>query len=224
MAKSEEKFKARNLRRKGISMKDIAEKLEVSKGSVSLWCSDIRLTKRQAQKLHDKMVRGSYEGRMIGVQMQKDRKRKKIEECLFAAAKDIPTLKKRELFIAGLGLYWGEGGKKGPVRFYNSDPMAVVFMMRWFREILKIEESRFLMYININQIHKKRLKEVIKYWAEMTKIPAYQFRKPSLIKTKNKKVYENFSEHYGTLCIRIAKSGDLLYQVLGWIKAMNRPE
>lgn len=224
MAKSKEKFIARSLRKKGLSMKEIAEKIKVSKGSVSLWCSDIQLNERQIQKLHNKMVRGSYIGRMIGVKMQKDRKIKKIEECLLKAKKDIPSLKERELFIAGLGLYWGEGAKKGSVRFYNSDYSAILFMMRWFREILNIEEDRFLMYLSINQIHKKRLGTVIKYWTKITRVSAYQFRKPSLIKTKNKKIYTNFNEHYGTLCIRIAKSGDLLYQILGWLNAISKPE
>jgi len=224
MAKSKEKYEARDLRRNGLSMKEISEKLHVSKGSVSLWCSDIKLTESQMQSLHAKMVRGSYAGRMIGVQMQKDRKRNKIEECLLKGKKDIPILKKRELFIAGLGLYWGEGSKKAAVMFYNSDPAAIQFMMRWFREVLDIEEDRFSMYLNINQIHKKRLKTVIEFWSEKTGIKEEQFRKPILVKAKNKKVYENFAEHYGTLCIRIAKSTDLLYQILGWMKAMSKPE
>lgn len=224
MAKSREKNIARNLRKNGLSLREIAEKIGVSKGSVSLWCSDIVLTKEQEKKLHNQMVKGSYEGRTAGARMQKERKQKKINDSLFKAEKDIPKLKERELFIAGLGLYWGEGAKKGSVRFYNSDPLAAVFMMRWFREVLKIEENRFLMYININYAHKNRLKRVIEYWSKVTCVPIVQFRKPTLINSESKKIYENFSEHYGTLCIRIARSGDLLYQIHGWIKAMNKPE
>jgi transcriptional regulator with XRE-family HTH domain len=224
MAKSKEQSKARELRKNGLSMKEIARTLKVSKSSISLWCSDIQLTKKQIEKLHAQMVRGSYKGRMIGVQMQKDGKKRRIEKYKLLAEKDISKLVKRELFLAGVGLYWGEGAKSSAVKFYNSDFRAVQFMMRWFREVLKIEEERFLMYISINEIHKKRLKSVIEYWSRITKIDAIQFRKPSLIKTKNKKVYENFSEHYGTLCIRISKSTNLLYRILGWIGAMSKPE
>ncbi|MCK9378646.1 MAG: hypothetical protein M0P97_00690 [Candidatus Moranbacteria bacterium] len=223
MAKSREKFEARKLRISGLSLMEIADKLEVSKGSVSVWCDDIKLSKKQIRRLHEKMVTGSYEGRMIGANMQKEKKIKKIRECSLKAKKDISTLNHRDLFIAGLGLYWGEGSKKSGVRFYNSDPEAIKFMMEWFREILKIKEDRFLMYININQIHKKRLKSVIEYWSEITGISVGQFRKPSLINVKNKKTYSNFSNHYGTLCIRISKSSTFLYQILEWIKAMNKP-
>ena len=221
MAKSKEKFLARKLRKEGLSMKEISERLKVSKGSVSLWCSDIRLTKRQIQKLHDKMVRGSYEGRLKGTQMQKERKQRIIEECLTKAKIDIATLGEREMFVAGLGLYWGEGAKNSAVRFYNSDPQAIQFMMKWFRQILKIEENRFSLYLNINETHKDRLDDVMRFWSKLTGLKKEQFRKPILVKARNKKKYENFNNHYGTLCIRIAKSGNLLYQIMGWIKAMN---
>ncbi|OGI27083.1 MAG: hypothetical protein A2359_02260 [Candidatus Moranbacteria bacterium RIFOXYB1_FULL_43_19] len=222
MAKSKEQFLARNLRKKGLSIKEIAEKLNVSKSSASLWCSDIQLTEEQTQKLHTKMIRGSYKGRMVGAKLQKEKKRKRIEECLRKARKDIYALRKRELFIAGLALYWGEGSKSSSgVRFHNSDPAAIQFAMNWFRKSLKVERERFLMYVNINEIHKARLREVVKYWSKITKVSASQFRKPILIKAKNKKFYENFSHHYGTLSIRIAKSSDLLYQILGWIEALN---
>lgn len=222
MAKSKEQFLARGLRKNGLSIKEIAGKLRVSKSSASRWCSDILLTEEQTQKLHEKMVRGSYKGRMIGARMQKERKKKRIEECLLKARSDIFELTEKELLVAGLSLYWGEGSKSySGVRFHNSDPAAIQFAMKWFKKSLKIEDDRFLMYVNINEIHKKRLGDVLKYWSEITKIPLGQFRKPILIKAKNKKFYENFSDHYGTLSIRIAKSGYLLYQILGWIKALK---
>ena len=222
MAKSKEKIIARGLRRKGISIRDIAKKLNVSKGSVSHWCADIELTKIQLQKLHEQMMRGSYSGRLKGTLIQKERKRKKIEYYKIKGKEDIDQLDKQELFLTGVALYWGEGSKKNPgVRFYNSDPLVANFMMQWFRKILKIPDERFQMYISVNEIHNKRLKEINSYWAKITKIPIKQFRNPILLKARNKKIYENFSEHYGTLCIRISKSTDLFYQIKGWIDALS---
>jgi len=153
---------------------------------------------------------------------KKERKKKRIEECLRKARKDICVLREKELFVAGLGLYWGEGSKSSSgVRFCNSDPAAIDFAMKWFKKSLRIGEDRFLMYVSINEIHKKRLNDVIKFWSKITDISVNQFRKPILIRAKNKKFYENFSDHYGTLSIRISKSSDLLYQILGWIKALK---
>jgi len=222
MAKSRQKIKARQLRKQGRSIKEIAKLLNISKGSASIWCRDIELTKRQTEALYQNMLKGNYAGRIKGARMQKERKEKKIRYYIEKGLKEISKLNKRELFIAGLALYWGEGSKKNPAtNFYNSDPLIIKFMIKWFKEIFHIEDNRFLMYVTINKAHRKRLIKVIKYWSEITSIPVAQFRKPILIKAKNKKIYENFESHYGTLCVRIAKSTNLYYQILGYLNALG---
>lgn len=222
MAKSKKKIEARNLRKNGLSIKEIAEKIKVSKSSVSIWCADIELTKGQIEKLYEQMVRGGYSGRLKGARIQRENKKKKIRYFSKKGKHDIKQIKKRELFMAGLALYWGEGSKKDPrVRFYNSDPKIIGFIMKWFREILNIAEDRFIMYVTINRIHKERLNDVCEYWSKITNIPTKQFRKPILIKAKNEKIYENYFQHYGTLCIRITKSSELFYQIMGWLNALG---
>jgi hypothetical protein len=51
MSKVQEKNKAQALRRQGWGIKDIAVQLSVSKGSVSAWCQEIVLTKKQQDNL-----------------------------------------------------------------------------------------------------------------------------------------------------------------------------
>lgn len=222
MAKSQKQIEARNLRGKGESIKEIAKRLKVSKSSVSIWCRNIELSPRQIQKLHRRMVMGSYIGRLKGARIQKERREQKIKYYIEQGAKEIGKLNEKEMFLAGLCIYWGEGSRKSPaVRISNSDPYIIKFLMNWFRQSLTISDDRFLMYVLINQIHKKRLKEVVEFWSRLTNIPANQFREPTLIKAKSKKKYNNFHQHYGTLCIRIAKSTELFYQILGWVKALG---
>jgi len=222
MAKSKKRIEAKALRKKGKSIKQVAKILGVSKSSASLWCRDVELTQNQIEKLHRNMVRGSYAGRIKGAHMQKERKEEKIEYYLKSGLRDINKLNDRELFITGLGLYWGEGNKKtGGVRFCNSDPSIIKFIMKWFTQALQINTQRFSLYININRIHKKREKEVKTFWINLTGLPTEQFRKVIFIKSKNKKVYENFNNHYGTLDMRVLKSTYLLYQIRGWLKALE---
>jgi transcriptional regulator with XRE-family HTH domain len=221
MAKVEEKQKARSLRKGGMSILDIATKLGVAKSSVSIWCRDISLTEEQIQNLHESMVCGSYAGRLAGAHLQREKKEKQIQKSAIQAAHDIQTVKDRDLFLLGLGLYWGEGDKKSTVRFFNSDPQAVRIMMRWFRETLHIAEPDFMMYLNLNEAHAYRTKEIIVYWSKVTGVPVKQFRKPSLVRVVQKKKYDNELEYRGTLCIGVARSRYLLYQVLEWIKAVN---
>ncbi|MDD5397199.1 MAG: hypothetical protein PHW24_04030 [Candidatus Moranbacteria bacterium] len=222
MAKSQKRIEARKLRQDGLSLNEIVKKLQVSKSSVSLWCGDIKLTEKQKTRLDEKIIKGSYTGRLIGAKMQKDRKERKIEECLVEAKREINSLKKRDLMIAGVSLYWGEGSKtNSDVRFCNSNAVLIRFAMRWLRESFNVEEYRFMMYLSVNEIHKDRLNDIIKYWSEITNVPVNQFRKPTLLKIRNKKIYTDFSNHYGTLTIRISKSKYLLYKILGLIEALG---
>ena len=197
--------------------------LDVSKSSVSIWCSDIELTSPQIERLHQKMVRGSYAGRLAGAHSQRRKKQEQIKKAAVQAIHDIGILRGRNLFLLGLGLYWGEGDKKSTVRFFNSDPQSIRLMMRWFREILHISESDFMMYLNLNEDHKCRTKEIIGYWSKVTGISVKQFRKPSLVRVAQKKKYENELQYKGTLCIGIARSRYLLYQILEWIRAVHMP-
>lgn len=221
MAKSLERNKAINLRKNGESIKKIAKLLRVSKSSVSLWCENIRLTQRQKEKLHERMVSGSYFGRMAGARMQHEFRIKRAISAEISGVKDIGKLSDRELLIALVALYWGEGAKKKrEFSLNNSDPEMVKFLMKIFRKVLKIEESRIVLRVGINVIHKGRDKEIKKYWSEVTGVSEVFFRKTTFIKAKNRKKYENFKNHYGTIRINIKKSIDIYYRMLGLIKGL----
>lgn len=47
VGKLEEKFRALELRRKGLSYGAIRQQIYVSKSTLSIWCRDIELTKEQ---------------------------------------------------------------------------------------------------------------------------------------------------------------------------------
>lgn len=223
MAKSKEKNQALKLRHQGKSMKEISEKLGISKSTVSLWCRDVQLTPQQIKKLYARSAECGYEGRMKGARMQYERRLKRIADGKSMGLRRIKQLSKRDLLIAGLALYWGEGSKKQRnVKFINSDPEVIKFIMKWFREIWKIDESRFTLTVGINEIHKYRVNEVEQYWSDITNVPREQFRKVSLIRVKNKKNYKNFPVYYGTLSIYIRKAAEIYYQTMGLIDALGR--
>lgn len=224
MAKFIEKEKALKLRKeKGLSVKQIAQKLGVSKSTASLWCRDIVLTSKQIQKLHKRMIRMSYAGRMKGARMQYDRRIKKIADQKQKGINLIRKLSRKELVIAMTALYWGEGCKKTrQLIINNSDPEMIKFLIKSFQKIWGIKKDRFGLSVGINVIHKGRDEEVKDYWSKITKIPKSQFTKTTFIKAKNKKIYKNFSSHYGTLTIKIRKGSDIYYQMMGLIYGLIR--
>ncbi|MDO8264939.1 MAG: helix-turn-helix domain-containing protein, partial [Candidatus Parcubacteria bacterium] len=108
MAKFKEKNIALKLRKKGNSIKDIAKKIGVVKSSVSRWCRDIELTKKQIQKLGEKMKAGAYKGARV----QYARRIERIKKYEQIGINRIGRLSDRDFLLSGLALYWGEGTKK----------------------------------------------------------------------------------------------------------------
>ena len=113
MAKFKEKIKARDLRKKGRSIKNIAKILSISKSTASIWCNNIELSKSQIRVLHERMVAGGYEGRIKGARMQKERKEMKIEYYENQGLLEMKRLTNNDLHLICLGLYLGEGSKSG---------------------------------------------------------------------------------------------------------------
>lgn len=222
MAKFAEKIKAQKLRKKGDSIKNIAKKLRVSKGTASIWCRDIRLSKEQIKKLHERQIRGGYAGRLKGAQMQRDKRIERMRACEKTAGEILQNFSHREFLLTGIALYWGEGTKPSPrIRFANSDPAMIIFMMKWFRDILSISDDRFNFYVIINGIHKHRIRKIESYWAKIVCCPLSKFWSPAFVQAKSKKIYPNPKDYFGTLHIEVKRSVEEKYKILGLIKALG---
>lgn len=221
MAKFNERNKARERRRHGISIKSIAKELNVSPGSVCVWCRDIILSEDQIKNLKESSKKGGYKGRMIGNETNRFKKELIVAKYQELGRREIKKISKRDLLLAGIGLYAGEGFKySSQVGFCNSDPYIIIFIIRWFREACGVTDDRFRFTIGINQSHKYRINEVKKYWETILKMPETSFTKVSYKKVISKKVYDNPEKHFGTLTIHVRKSSELMYQILGWINAL----
>lgn len=223
MAKFQEKIKAQQLRREGWSVNAIAENLKVSKGTVSLWCLEIVLTKRQKDILKKNAIKAGHKGRMIGANMNRQKKLERIKFYERLGTEVIKKMSERDLFMIGLGLYWGEGVKsdKSSLAFVNSDQEAILFMYKWFSVVFNVKKEEFMPRIFINEIHKPRIKKVLKFWSNLLELPIEQFGNPVLLKMKQKKVYDNYDNYYGILSLKVRKSSDLKYRILGLLKAVK---
>lgn len=222
MAKSEQKIKARELRRNGESVKDISKIVGVSKSTVSMWVRDIILTVEQLEKLNKKMLKGSELGRTRGAFVQKQRRIELERNLEEQSVQEINNLTDNEMLVSGLCLYWGEGSKKQrELSWCNSDPHLINFMILWLKRCYDIGKDRIVVNVAINEIHESRNDLVREYWSKIVEIPLTQFRNTSFKKTKLHKKYENFDDHYGTLRIRVLKPGVLWYKIVSQIKALS---
>lgn len=223
MAKSGLRLKARELREKGESIKSIAKELQVARSSVSVWVRDIILTRGQIERLLQREVVGAEIGRLRSAEVRKEKRKNYIAQQMKEGEKVIDSLTQRDLLIAGIALYWGEGSKRnGSIQFCNSDLKMIQFFILWLEKCFSIRRDELTCWVGINEIHEERIEAVREYWSLNTGILLSQFKGTSFKRVTNKKIYENFEEHFGTLFIRVDKPYRLYYKLLGMIEALGK--
>ena len=222
MAKPHEQTQALILRKRGYSVGSIAKKLSVSKSTASYWCRDVSLSSKQIQEIAERSKHHATLNLLKSSEKQRELRQHNIEVATKKGSREVGKLSVRDIHMIGLGLYWGEGYKKGSQEwgFTNSDPAMIKFYIEWLSVSYKIPKNDLILRVSINSQHAHRVKIVEDYWSTLTKIPISQFTKTSLIKVYSKKTYENSETHYGTLRIKVRRGTDLRRRILGSISAL----
>ena len=204
---------ARELRAKGHSFNEIMEKIpNLSKGTLNGWLKDITLTLEQKERLLLKIKAGSDRGRLKG---SFTNHQKRVELTQKITYDDRLEVKKRisdKLFLAGIMLYWAEGDKTiERVGFTNSDPLMILLMMKWFREVCKVIETRFRIALTIMTLHDEKVSE--QFWSVITKIPLNQFNKTRIKETP---LRGKRNPSYRGTCRIVIADKNLFRKMLGW--------
>jgi predicted transcriptional regulator len=164
--KTVEREEARRLRREeGLSVKELAGLLGVSKSSVSLWVRDIELTNEQRAVLRNRMRTGCAGSSWVVARATERRKQaqrqgREIARCGSA------------LHAAGCMLYWAEGSRnRNAVRFTNSDPEMIRFFARFLRGCFRVPDDRFRVTCNLFADHVARQVEIEQFWLDLLGLP-----------------------------------------------------
>ncbi len=214
--KYQEKQIAIHMRQKGASLGEIAEKLSVSKGSVSLWVRNVELTLEQVNKLNKNGFSISAIERRRKSRLASEEKKRNT--TIAEAGKDIERLTQDDLRFIGTALYWAEGGKtKNSVRISNSDSYIIRVMMRFFRQICSVEEHKFRVQVHTHSHLNVRNAE--NYWSSLTGIPVGQFYK-TYAKPSVSSLGKKDSLPYGTVQIYVCDT-KLFLVIKGWTEKIK---
>jgi hypothetical protein len=214
------KKQAVELRKEGLTYKEIKQRLHVPKSTLSNWLRDIELTDSQNKRIYDKNIKI----RKMFVSYNKLKRAEAIKRksgIFLKAQQEVGHLTKRELKLIGAALYWAEGAKSiepGMAIFANSDPAMVILIMRWFRDICKVPEYKFR--LKVQSYDKGKVAEHELFWSKLTGVPLEQFIKPYTKQSKYSKLRRGNILPYGTLHVRIADV-NLLSKILGWINGFR---
>lgn len=221
--KENEKLEALELRRQGLSYREILEKIPVAKSSLSLWLQSVGLSKKQKQRLTDKKLASAKKGGLA----KKKQRVLRMEKIISEAEKDIEILSERELWLIGVCLYWAEGSKEkesrpgSGVQFMNHDPLMIKLFLQWLMNICKIEKERIGFEVYIHEYRKPDISKVIEFWAFNTGFSIDSFSHIYYKKNKLSTNRKNIGDKYfGGVKIRVASSSELNRKIRGWVNGI----
>lgn len=203
--KASTKTLALNLRKKGYPYSYIADRTGLSKSTLSDWLSTVPyVPNKETVERVGKAIAASNARKT-------QRRQESIRHIHKVAAREIPSISKRDLFMFGLGLYLGEGSKTGDlVRVINADPRVIQAVVSWFKS-LGVKRSQFAPRIHLYPDND--MVASLQFWSRTTSIPITQFQKAHIDRRTDKKSKKRGKLPFGTLHLGVRSSGRKEYGV-----------
>lgn len=189
------------LRKQGKSYSQIKKEISISKSTLSRWLKKYPLSKERILEL-----RGRSPVRIEKYRNTMFRKRESKLKIYYKEQKNkLLPLTKRELHMAGLFLYWGEGNKadRNVVSINNTDPDVLKFTLFWYVEILKIPKEKIKVFLHLYS--DMDVKEEMNYWSENLNLPISSFDRPYIKKSKRSGIDQKGYGH-GTCGLRVSNT------------------
>lgn len=212
------KYKARGeavrLRKRGKSYSEIKSILGVSKSTLSLWLREYPLSPEKIRELrdHSKIRIERY------IETRRVQRELILSNIYDKEEKRVFPLSNRELFLAGLFLYWGEGGKTqiNALTVSNNDPAMIKFFLKWLK---KIGVSSEKIIIRLHLYSDMDIKKEINFWSKVLKLSRSQVKKPYIKQSQRQSIsYKGFG--HGT-CNLIVNNTQLAKRVLMGLKSIR---
>ncbi|MFJ5026917.1 hypothetical protein ACIQB5_02255 [Streptomyces sp. NPDC088560] len=212
-AKDDLRDRARELRLQGWTYDQIQVELGCSKSSISLWVRDLPKPERHEPTQQAKLAARKRWEHELAV---RDEERQQTKA---AAASEIGTMSTRELFIAGVAVYWAEGTKDKPharrerVTFVNSDPNMIRLFLAWL-DLLQVERERIRFHLMIHE--SADIEAAEQYWAGVVQADLSTFGKTTVKRHNPKTVRKNTGDNYrGCLALTVRQSAELYRRIEG---------
>src|SRR3989344_2795922 len=185
MARFEDRKRAIELRLAGQTYTAIKTQLKISKGTLSDWLKNIPLSPEQIQQISRNTVAHRVETYIKNTRAKRENIFKNY--CSIQKQKLLP-LNKRELLIAGLFLYLGEGSKsrRSLIQITNSDPSIIKFSLFWITQVLGIPRNK--LRIQLHLYKDMSIENEINFWLKTTGLRKEQIIKPYIKKTTSLKI------------------------------------
>ena len=181
---------ALGLRKKGFSLTEISNHLDISKSTASLWTSREKITKLGKKRILLRQIAARSKATSTIKKQRKDTLQK-ILNMTDGTLKNIEITNYISKLLCSIFI-WTEGGKsaKSRVVFVNSDPKMIGVFLFLFRKSFPVKETKLRSLVHIHEYHNKA--EILDFWSKITKIPLNQFTKSYLKPHTKKRIREGY--------------------------------
>lgn len=220
LRKPEEYREARRLRREeGMPIKRIADRLDVSPGTVHAWCKDIELTPEQRQR-NQFGPRGPQNPEHIAARAAAWRRKNRDRRLCSQLEGRLRAHDMQALHIAGCMLYWAEGTKaRNTLNFTNSELSMVKLFCRFLRECFDIPDEKITLRLNVYTGNGLSLEQIEDHWLSALELPRSSLRGHILNhKPTSSSGAKKNRLPYGVAQVRVLRSTSLVQHVLGAIQ------
>lgn len=216
MEKTSRREKARELRLKGHSLAEISRTVNAAKSTISIWVSDIELTKEQLEQVTTRIEAK----RLLGRQKTSEKYREIRRQHQIEGKELAKKYKSNFLFVSGCMLYWGEGTKaQNCAAFTNSDIFMHKLYLKFFRTFFNKEiKAEIHCYTDLHSYE-----EILEYWSSNLQLPKSCFTQPQINNApKSAKKDSNQKQKcpYGVLKLK-AYSVEIIQKIYGAIQELG---
>lgn len=218
MARIHDKQKAIELRQVGKTYSEIRMELSLSKSTLSGWLRNCPLTSEQLILLQENTNKRRYSAREKTSITKRVKRQNRLDMLYNNLKKNSLPLSNKELFLSGLFLYWGEGGKteRSMISISNTDPGVLMFSLLWMVMSLGIPKEKI--QVRLNLYDDMIIEEAIDYWSKTLNMPRVQFGKSYIKKsTRESLSYKGYG--HGTCILRVYNTA-IKEKILMGMKAM----
>lgn len=222
ITKSVEKERAIELRKKGLSYREILKEVLVAKSTLSLWLQSVGLSKKQRQRLTEKRLLAARRG----AQKRHQTRMENWERIKYEAAKEILQLTKRERWLIGIVLYWGEGSKEKEyggttnIKFSNSDPLMILLFCQWLKDFFNISKERVTYELYIHE--RADWQRAKKYWGDKLSISHENIRIYFKRHNPSPKRKNIGKEYHGLIRIVVPGTSNIVRKISGWVEGIYK--
>ena len=210
------------LRRKGLSYREIMDRIGGSMASMSLWLRNIPLPPEHRARMRQRHLAAA---KRTGESLRR-RRLEKEERIRREAAAELGRVTARDVFIAGVAIYAAEGSKQKPWQtgsntvLINSDPRMILLFLRWL-EVIGVVRSGLTFRVAIHETADHVA--AVDFWSRVVGVPSEQFLRTTLKRGNPKTRRRNVGASYrGCLVVGVRRSTDLTRRIDGWFDALVR--